>query len=47
MNPHLLYAQAIKGRFTGRSIGIIDTLHLVEVARAIDGARARRRALGG
>ena len=34
MNPHLLYAQAIKGHFTGRGIGIIDTLHLVEVARA-------------
>jgi Alginate lyase len=35
MNPHLLYAQAISGRFTGRGIGIIDTLHLVEVVRAI------------
>ena len=35
MNPHLLYAQAIHGRFTGRGIGIIDTLHLVEVVRAI------------
>ncbi|MCX6550599.1 MAG: alginate lyase family protein [Acidobacteria bacterium] len=34
MNPHLLYAQAIRGRFTGRGIGIIDTVHLVEVARA-------------
>ncbi len=34
MNPNLLYSQAIKGRFTGRGIGIIDTLHLVEVARA-------------
>ncbi len=34
MNPNLLYAQAIHGRFTGRGIGIIDTLHLVEVARA-------------
>ena len=34
MNPSLLYAQAIKGRFTGRGTGIIDTLHLVEVARA-------------
>ena len=34
MNPHLEYAQAIHGRFTGRGIGIIDTLHLVEVARA-------------
>jgi hypothetical protein len=35
MNPHLRYAQAISGRTTGRGIGIIDTLHLVEVARAI------------
>jgi hypothetical protein len=32
MNPSLLYGQAIKGRDTGRSIGIIDTLHLTEVA---------------
>lgn len=35
MNPNLLYSQAIKGRFTGRGIGIIDTIHLVEVAQAI------------
>jgi hypothetical protein len=35
MEPHLLYAQAINGRVTGRGIGIIDTLHLVEVARAV------------
>ena len=35
MNPSLLYAQAIHGRVTGRGIGIIDTLHLVEVARAV------------
>ena len=35
MNPSLQYAQAIHGRTTGRGIGIIDTLHLVEVARAI------------
>ncbi|HTS29493.1 MAG TPA: alginate lyase family protein [Bryobacteraceae bacterium] len=34
MNSNLQYAQAIKGRFTGRGTGIIDTLHLVEVARA-------------
>ena len=35
MNPNLQYAQAIHGRFTGRGIGIVDTIHLVEVARAI------------
>ncbi len=35
MNPHLEYAQAIQGITTGRGIGIIDTIHLVEVARAI------------
>ena len=34
MNPNLEFAQAIKGRFTGRGTGIIDTLHLVEPARA-------------
>ncbi len=36
MVPHLKYAQAIKGRFTGRGIGIIDTIHLIEVARAVE-----------
>ena len=36
MNPSLQYAQAIHGRFTGRGTGIIDTIHLVEVARAIE-----------
>jgi len=35
MNPNLRYAQAIHGRRTGRRYGIIDTIHLVEVARAI------------
>jgi hypothetical protein len=34
MNPNLQYAQAIKGRTTGRGIGIIDTIHLIEPARA-------------
>lgn len=36
MNPSLLYAQAIKGKVTGRGIGIIDTIHLIEVAQAIE-----------
>jgi len=34
MNPNLEYAQAIHGITTGRGTGVIDTLHLVEVARA-------------
>lgn len=35
MNPNLLYAQAIKGRFTGRGIGIIDTIQLLEVVQGL------------
>lgn len=35
MNPNLMYAQAIKGVSTGRGIGIIDTIHLVEVAQSL------------
>jgi hypothetical protein len=34
MNPNLQYAQAIHGKTTGRGTGVIDTIHLVEVARA-------------
>jgi hypothetical protein len=34
MNPNLEFSQGVKGRSTGRSWGIIDTLQLVEVARA-------------
>ena len=34
MNPNLQFAQAVHGVSTGRSWGIIDTLHLVEVAQA-------------
>jgi len=35
MSPNLLYAQAIKGVATGRGIGIIDTIHFIEVVKAI------------
>jgi hypothetical protein len=35
MNPHLLYAQAIKGRATGRGIGIIDAIQLMEVVQGL------------
>lgn len=35
MNPSLLYAQAIKGITTGRGIGIIDTIHLIEVVQSL------------
>jgi hypothetical protein len=35
MNPSLDYAQAIHGITPGRGTGIIDTIHLVEVARAV------------
>lgn len=35
MNPHFLYAQAIKGRHTGRGIGIIDGIHFMEVAQSL------------
>lgn len=36
MSPHLLYAQAIKGRATGRGIGIIDAIHLMEVVKGME-----------
>jgi hypothetical protein len=35
MNPSLLYAQAIKGVVTGRGIGIIDTVSLIDIVRSI------------
>lgn len=41
MNPTLQYAQAVHGISTGRSYGIIDTLHLVEVAQAAIALRDR------
>src|SRR2546423_8767221 len=42
MNPSLQYAQAVHGRTTGRGPGIIDTIHLVEAARAIEVLEASR-----
>ncbi|GMX65603.1 hypothetical protein Elgi_48740 [Paenibacillus elgii] len=36
MNPQLAYAQAIPGICAGRGIGIIDTLHLIDVPVAIE-----------
>ena len=35
MNPNLNFAQAVKGKFTGRNYGIIDTIHLMEVAQGM------------
>ena len=35
MNPSLLYAQAIKGKATGRGIGIIDMIQMIEVAQGV------------
>jgi len=42
MNPSLEYSQAIFGISNGRGIGIIDTLHLVEVVRALRMMEAAR-----
>ncbi len=36
MNPNLQYAQAVPGVSPGRSTGIIDTLHLIEIPKAIE-----------
>ncbi|HEY0176448.1 MAG TPA: alginate lyase family protein, partial [Pedobacter sp.] len=39
MNPNLQYAQAIKGVATGRGIGIIDTIQLMEVVQGLEAMR--------
>ena len=41
MNPSLLYSQAILGSVTGRGVGIIDTIHLIEVSAAIEALDAK------
>jgi len=35
MNPHMRFAQAIKGVVSGRGVGLIDGIHLVEPARTV------------
>ncbi len=35
MNPSMQFAQAVKGVSPGRGVGVIDALHLAEVARAV------------
>ena len=40
MNPSLLYAQAIQGKATGRGIGIIDTIHFLEVVKALEALKS-------
>jgi hypothetical protein len=35
MNPNMLYAQSIKGICTGRGVGIIDAVPLMDVARSV------------
>lgn len=46
MNPSLLYAQAIKGRHTGRGIGIIDTIHFIEVVQGLMAMEQKRNGKG-
>ncbi|MBW4888572.1 alginate lyase family protein [Mucilaginibacter sp. HMF5004] len=36
MNPNLLYSQAIKGVATGRGIGVIDAIQLMEVVKGTE-----------
>jgi len=36
MNPNLQYAQAVPGVSKGRGTGIIDTLHLIEIPKAVE-----------
>jgi len=44
MYPSLEYAQAIKGRATGRGIGIIDTIQLMEVVEALEAIEQSKEA---
>src|SRR5579885_3605557 len=42
MYPNLQYAQAVKGVCTGRGTGIIDTVHLAEVAIGVEALRGSK-----
>ena len=42
MNPSLPYSQAVRNRNTGRSYGVIDTLHLAEVALGLEALRGAK-----
>jgi hypothetical protein len=42
MNPNLQYAQAIQGVCTGRAVGVIDTVHLAEVALGVRALHSSR-----
>lgn len=35
MAPNMLYAQAVRNKFTGRCYGVIDAVHLVEVVQSM------------
>jgi hypothetical protein len=35
MNPSLDYGQAVQGRFTGRAVGVIDMIQMMEVAQSL------------
>jgi hypothetical protein len=47
MNPNLQYAQAIRGRNTGRGTGVIDTVHFAEVALGVEALRGSRALSSG
>jgi hypothetical protein len=43
MNPHLEFAQAIPGVTPGRGIGIIDTIHLIEIPVSVEAMQVSPR----
>jgi len=43
MNPSLLYAQAIKGKATGRGTGIIDMIQMMEVVKSVEAMESSKQ----